>query len=141
MSLVSSDWLEKNLDNVKIIDCSWHMPQTKRNGLEEYKIKHIPNSIFFEKIKHTFSNNTTWHSSSNMLICNSSNISPQCKPKLNQYSNQSRRSSTNGKLAQRSMARSKSSCKRTGQIGQKCAMPTGYTCAATRWPFKWRALN
>ena len=48
MSLVETDWLEKNLHNVKIIDCSWHMPQTKRNGLEEYKTKHIPSAIFFD---------------------------------------------------------------------------------------------
>ena len=48
MSLVETDWLEKNIDFVKIIDCSWHMPQTKRNGLEEYKSQHIPNSIFFD---------------------------------------------------------------------------------------------
>ena len=31
MPLVNTNWLEKNLDKVKIIDCSWHMPQTKRN--------------------------------------------------------------------------------------------------------------
>ena len=48
MSLVETEWLDKNLDNVKIIDCSWHMPLTKRNGFEEYKIRHIPNSIFFD---------------------------------------------------------------------------------------------
>ena len=48
MSLVETDWLEKNLSNVKIIDCSWHMPQTKRNGLSEYKAQHIPNAIFFD---------------------------------------------------------------------------------------------
>ena len=48
MSLVETDWLEKNLDRVKIIDCSWHMPQTKRNGFEEYKVKHIQNSVFFD---------------------------------------------------------------------------------------------
>ena len=48
MSLVETDWLEKNLDNIKIIDCSWHMPQTKRNGFEEYKVRHIPNAIFFD---------------------------------------------------------------------------------------------
>ena len=46
MSLVASDWLEKKLSQVKIIDCSWHMPQTNRNGFEEYKKQHIPNSIF-----------------------------------------------------------------------------------------------
>ena len=48
MSLVETDWLKKNISSVKIIDCSWHMPQTKRNGLEEYKNQHIPNSIFFD---------------------------------------------------------------------------------------------
>ncbi len=48
MSLVETEWLDKNLDNVKIIDCSWHMPLTKRNGFDEYKTKHIPNSIFFD---------------------------------------------------------------------------------------------
>ena len=48
MSLVETEWLEKNLDNVKIIDCSWHMPQTKRNGFDEYKKQHIPNAIFFD---------------------------------------------------------------------------------------------
>ena len=48
MSLVETDWLEKNINSVKIIDCSWHMPQTKRNGLEEYKNQHISNSIFFD---------------------------------------------------------------------------------------------
>ena len=47
MSLVETDWLNKNLNNVKIIDCSWHMPQTNRVGFEEYKKQHIPNAIFF----------------------------------------------------------------------------------------------
>ena len=48
MSLVETDWLENNINKVKIIDCSWHMPQTKRNGFEEYKNQHIPNAIFFD---------------------------------------------------------------------------------------------
>ena len=33
--MVETDWLEKNLTKVKIIDCSWHMPQTQRNGFED----------------------------------------------------------------------------------------------------------
>ncbi len=53
MSLVDSDWLEKNINNVKIIDCSWHMPQTKRNGFEEYNKDHIPNAIFFDLDKNS----------------------------------------------------------------------------------------
>ena len=48
MSLVETDWLAKNIKDVKIIDCSWHMPQTKRDGFVEYKNKHIPNAIFFD---------------------------------------------------------------------------------------------
>ena len=48
MSLIETDWLEKNLDNVKIIDCSWHMPQSNRDGFKEYKDQHIPNAIFFD---------------------------------------------------------------------------------------------
>ena len=48
MSLVETDWLAKNLKDVKIIDCSWHMPQSNRDGFEEYKNKHIPNAIFFD---------------------------------------------------------------------------------------------
>ena len=53
MSLVETVWLEKNIDLVKIIDCSWHMPQTNRNGFEEYKKQHIPNSIFFDLDKNS----------------------------------------------------------------------------------------
>ena len=48
MSLVDTNWLENNIEKVKIIDCSWHMPQTKRNGFSEYKINHIPEAIFFD---------------------------------------------------------------------------------------------
>ena len=53
MSLVNTNWLEKNLDKVKIIDCSWHMPQTKRNGFEEYQQLHIENAIFFDLDKNS----------------------------------------------------------------------------------------
>jgi thiosulfate/3-mercaptopyruvate sulfurtransferase len=48
MSLVDTTWLEKNIDKVKIVDCSWHMPQTKRSGFEEYQKQHIENAIFFD---------------------------------------------------------------------------------------------
>jgi thiosulfate/3-mercaptopyruvate sulfurtransferase len=53
MSLVDTNWLEQNIDNVKIIDCSWHMPQTKRNGSNEYDKEHIPNAIFFDLDKNS----------------------------------------------------------------------------------------
>ena len=32
MNLVTTDWLESNLNNVKIFDASWHMPSSKRNA-------------------------------------------------------------------------------------------------------------
>ena len=48
MSLVNTNWLNENLNKVKIIDCSWHMPQTKRNGFDEYKKQHIKNAIYFD---------------------------------------------------------------------------------------------
>ena len=56
MSLVETDWLEKNINDIKIIDCSWHMPQTKRNGLEEFKKQHITNAIFFDLDKNSKKN-------------------------------------------------------------------------------------
>ena len=84
MSLVSSDWLEKNIHNVKIIDCSWHMPQTQRNGFEEYKKDHIPNAIFFDLDKnskidtdlpHMLTDSRSWEKiMSNMGISNTDQI-------------------------------------------------------------------
>jgi thiosulfate/3-mercaptopyruvate sulfurtransferase len=53
MSLVDINWLEKNINKVKIIDCSWHMPQAKRDGFEEYTKEHIPNAIFFDLDKNS----------------------------------------------------------------------------------------
>ena len=53
MSLVDTNWLKKNLNKVKIIDCSWHMPQIKINGFEEYNKEHIPNAIFFDLDKNS----------------------------------------------------------------------------------------
>ena len=53
MSLVQTDWLEKNIDTVKIIDCSWHMPQIKRNAFNEYSKQHIPGAIFFDLDKNS----------------------------------------------------------------------------------------
>ena len=61
MSLVTTDWLEKKLSQVKIIDCSWHMPQVNRNGFEEYKNFHISNSIFFDLDKNSNQNTDLPH--------------------------------------------------------------------------------
>ena len=40
-SLVSTEWLDKNLDNVRIFDASWHLPTAKRDAFQEYKESHI----------------------------------------------------------------------------------------------------
>ena len=61
MSLVKSDWLENNLDKVKLIDCSWHMPNVKRNGYEEYLKEHIPGTIFFDLDKYSDANTDLPH--------------------------------------------------------------------------------
>ena len=53
MTLVESSWLEKNISQVKIIDASWHMPNTNRNGCDEYNKEHIPNAIFFDLDKNS----------------------------------------------------------------------------------------
>ena len=53
MSLVDTIWLEENFSKVKIVDASWHMPQTKRNGFDEYQKEHIPNTIFFDLDKNS----------------------------------------------------------------------------------------
>ena len=61
MSLVNTNWLKENLNKVKIIDCSWHMPQTKRNGFDEYKVKHIESAIFFDLDKNSKKNTDLPH--------------------------------------------------------------------------------
>ena len=61
MSLVDTDWLEKNINNVRIIDGSWHMPNTKRNGYEEFIKEHIPNAIFFDIDKNSKNNTDLPH--------------------------------------------------------------------------------
>ncbi len=53
MSLVSTNWLIENLNNVKIIDSSWHLPNQNRNAKEEYFNEHILNSIFFDVDKNS----------------------------------------------------------------------------------------
>ena len=48
MSLVSTEWLFKNKENVKIIDSSWHLPSEKKDSFVEYNLEHIPNSVYFD---------------------------------------------------------------------------------------------
>ena len=48
MTLVTTDWLLKNINTVKIIDSSWHLPNQNRDPFKEYSKEHIINSIFFD---------------------------------------------------------------------------------------------
>ena len=59
--LVSTEWLEKNIDKVKILDASWHLPNSKRDAEEEYKANHIKNSIFFDIDKYSNLNSSLPH--------------------------------------------------------------------------------
>jgi len=52
MSLISTNWLNKNLNNVKIIDASWHLVKN-RNAIEEYNKEHIENAVFFDLDKNS----------------------------------------------------------------------------------------
>ena len=61
MSLVESEWLENNINNTKILDCSWHMPNVNRNGYDEYLKEHIPGSIFFDLDKYSKNNTDLPH--------------------------------------------------------------------------------
>ena len=61
MSLVDTDWLEKNINQVKVIDCSWHMPAENRNAEEEFNNEHIPSAIFFDLDKNSKNNTDLPH--------------------------------------------------------------------------------
>ena len=84
MSIVSTQWLSENHSRVKIIDSSWHMPNTGRNGFEEYKKEHIKNAIFFDidkfsdkktEIPHMLPSKKDWEKIvSNLGISNSDKI-------------------------------------------------------------------
>ena len=52
MTLVTTDWLYKNLNKVKVIDASWHLDKN-RNAFEEYNKEHIQNAIFFDLDKNS----------------------------------------------------------------------------------------
>lgn len=49
-SLVSTEWLAQHLaePDIRIVDCSWHMPASGRHGREEYLAAHIPGAVFLD---------------------------------------------------------------------------------------------
>ena len=52
-NLVSTNWLANNLENVRIFDGSWHLPNLKRNPLSEFESLHIKNANFFDIDKYS----------------------------------------------------------------------------------------
>ena len=50
MNLITCDWLNENLNqkDLCIIDCTWHLPGTNRDGKSEFLNERIPGSIFFD---------------------------------------------------------------------------------------------
>ena len=61
MNLVSTKWLNSNLNKVKIFDASWHMPNLKRSAEKEYLEKHIPKAIFWDVDKHSNKDSSYQH--------------------------------------------------------------------------------
>ena len=65
MNLVTTDWLESNLDRVKIFDASWHMPSSKRDAKKEYEEKHIKGAMFWDVDEHSDKDSPFPHMMSN----------------------------------------------------------------------------
>ena len=51
--LKTTKWLEENISKVKILDATWHMPNSNRNAIKEYEQNHIKSSIFFDLDKNS----------------------------------------------------------------------------------------
>jgi len=49
-ALVDTAWVANHRDDaqVRIVDASWHLPPTGRNGREEYGAAHIPGAVYFD---------------------------------------------------------------------------------------------
>ena len=83
-NLVSTDWLEKNISKVRIIDGSWHLPSSSRNSLKEFSEAHIKNANFLDldkisdqnsKLPHMLPSKDYWETSISKLgIKNSDHI-------------------------------------------------------------------
>ena len=47
-NLVSTEWLEQHLNEVRVVDASWYMPDEKRAPAKEFEAGHIPGAVFFD---------------------------------------------------------------------------------------------
>jgi thiosulfate/3-mercaptopyruvate sulfurtransferase len=48
--LVSTDWLERNrrMAGLIILDCTWHLPESGKRGIDDFEAGHIPGAQFFD---------------------------------------------------------------------------------------------
>lgn len=53
--LKDAQWLIEHIDDpsLRIVDASWNMPASGRNGYAEYLQRHIPNALFFDIDEHS----------------------------------------------------------------------------------------
>jgi hypothetical protein len=49
-SLVSPEWLQANLKDVKVLDGTWYLPNMGKDPLAEHKAERIPGAIFFGEV-------------------------------------------------------------------------------------------
>ena len=95
--LVTSEWLEKNINNVKILDATWYLPHLGRDAEKEFKENHIKNSIFFDidknskqnsALPHMLPSNKEWenilsdlgiNNSDHVIIYDNSNVFSSCR--------------------------------------------------------------
>ena len=96
-NLISTDFLEKNIDNFRILDGSWHMPNLKRDSYQEFLKSHINNSIFFDldknsnkdsKLPHMLTSKNDWETiiskfgiknSDHVIIYDNSDVISSCR--------------------------------------------------------------
>ena len=95
-NLVSTDWLE-NLNNVRIFDGSWHLPNANRDALNEFNLFHIENASFFDidkysdhksDLPHMLPNKDIWekimsdlgvNNSDHIIVYDNSNVFSSCR--------------------------------------------------------------
>ena len=47
-NLVSTGWLADHLNDVRVVDASWYMPDDRRDPAREFEQAHIPGAVFFD---------------------------------------------------------------------------------------------
>jgi thiosulfate/3-mercaptopyruvate sulfurtransferase len=60
-NLVTTHWLLEHLNDVVVIDASWHLPATKRNAKAEFAEKHISGAMFYDLDAGAATNTTLPH--------------------------------------------------------------------------------